>query len=131
MDGLRRAAAAAVFVGGMAAWIYLSPDSSDAAFVGIALGVLAVFHFAAGFAVGRWWAVLLPLLVALVVVPAGGDGEIPAWFGYLLFGGVAGAVLLAAGVALRRFRERRADSGSGHVSGPGPAPGAFAQRGRH
>ena len=129
MGGLREAAAAAAFVGGMAAWFYLAPDTSDAAFVGTAFGVLALFHVAAGFAVGRWWAALLPVLVTLALVPSGRDGEIPAWFGYLLLMAVPGAVLLTAGVALRRFRERRAGARSGHGSGSGPGPRPFAQHG--
>jgi hypothetical protein len=128
---VHRAAAAAAFVGGTAAWIYLAPDSSHGLLVVAALAALALFHLAAGFAVGRWWAALLPALVTLTVVPADRDREIATWFDYLLFAAVPGAVLLAAGVALRRFRARRAHgrTGRGRRAGRGPWP--FVQHGRH
>jgi hypothetical protein len=100
----------AAFVGGSAAWIYLVPDTRDGWAVALALTAFAAFHVACGAGIGRWWAVLLPALVTLTVIPSDRDREIPQWFDYLFFAAVPAALLLGAGVLLRsRLLRRRLD----------------------
>jgi hypothetical protein len=59
------------------------------------LPVLGLVQLAAGFFVGRWWALLLPLLVVVISVPAGyapdphGEAFIPIWFGLAILAVVA------------------------------------------
>jgi hypothetical protein len=75
--------------------------------------VLVALQLGVGFAVRRWWALFLPVLVVLISVPAGyppitpeNAEPLPLWFG-LGLGLVAAVPLLAAGVILRRLYERR------------------------
>jgi len=98
---------AAAFVGATVAWSYLGPSLDGAAAI-VFIVVFALAHVLCGFGAGGWWVLLVPLVVALLLVPIPADGEIPAWFGYLAVVGVPGVVLLSAGVGLRRLRDRRA-----------------------
>ena len=71
------------------------------------LTVFALFHVGCGAAIGRWWALLLPLLVTLTLIPSDRDHEVAQWFDYLFFASVPAAVLLAVGVFIRRARSAR------------------------
>jgi hypothetical protein len=73
----------------------------------IVLSMLLAVHPAAGFAIGRWWALLLPFAVVFASLPLGypstNRGEPwPIWWGLLAWAPLAVA-LLALGVALRRL----------------------------
>jgi cytosine/uracil/thiamine/allantoin permease len=68
--------------------------------------VLAVFlgsQFALGLAIGRWWSLLLPAAIVLVLLPAVGtaDSEIPVPF-LMMIGAVFTVPLAALGVIVRR-----------------------------
>lgn len=97
-------------------WIYVGAErqfgfGQDAAFV-FFFGAVLLLHFATGFAVGRWWAVTLPVLGVLAAVPAGypddNRGEpFVIWVGLALFAAPLGIGSTAFGVAVRRLRNRR------------------------
>jgi hypothetical protein len=82
---------------------------SDAAGL-VAIVVVAVVHVGVGFAVGRNWAVLLPLIAVAIAVPLGypsaNRGEpLPIWLALLYFLPFAIA-LVAIGIGARRLYER-------------------------
>jgi hypothetical protein len=85
--------------------VFLGEDPS----LGALLVAGAALQVAAGLAVGRWWALALatvPVLAAygLASEPESCDGFcFPAWLAVLLFMGVLGLPLLAAGVAARKL----------------------------
>jgi hypothetical protein len=78
----------------------------------VALVSLAAAHLALGYAIGRAWALPLPLLAVLFALPLGypaaNKGEpLPIWLGLLFFVPPAIA-LVAIGIGARRRYERRA-----------------------
>lgn len=102
---------AAAYVAAMALYIYAIVDpgvtyGSDVAdWFGIA--ALASLHFATGWGVGRWWAVLLPLLVVPLAVPAGYPDRTEApelWVSTLWAVAPIGPLLIAVAVAVRRLQ---------------------------
>ncbi len=93
----------------MSLWIYGAANrwdpGSGAGLIPIVIGLQVV----AGWAIGRWWAVLLPVVVVLIAMPAGNPPITPAyvepwpiWFGLALEAPTA-VVLLALGVASRKI----------------------------
>jgi len=75
--------------------------------IGLALVALAVFvHPLLGFAIGSYWALLLPFVPALMALPAGtpAGGEWPV-SASLAFLAVFQSVLLVPGVVARQVRE--------------------------
>lgn len=85
-------------------------DSFDG-LLGLALAVLAVVHLAAGFAIGRWFALFLPVLLIVLSIPVPTDPDayepIPLWWATALWLAPIGAGLLAVGVGARRLTERQ------------------------
>jgi len=67
-----------------------------------AVAALLLVHVLAGAAIGRWWAVLLPLGWSAVSVPAGGY-DTPVSIIILFQATFFWAPALALGVAIRRF----------------------------
>jgi hypothetical protein len=117
--------AALLYLVAMASWVYLvvdtprrseSPWDSGAVFLAALL-----LHLGVGLAIGRSWALLLPLAAALIAVPAGyaygdspGDYDffpvLPIWVG-ILFAQAILAPVLGAGIVTRIvLRKRRADA---------------------
>jgi hypothetical protein len=70
-----------------------------------ALGALTFLHVVAGAAIGRWWAVLLPLAWSALSVPAEGY-DTPVWIIILFQTPFFWAPALAVGVALRKLGRR-------------------------
>lgn len=75
---------------------------------------LIALHLAVGFSIGRWWAILLVILLPILAIPVPtatecGEGcePLPLWFGLLLLGVPVGAALLAMGIGARKLRDRR------------------------
>jgi hypothetical protein len=61
-----------------------------------------------GLIVGRWWSLLLAVLVPVAFVPAGDDSDgAPEWQTALVLLAPFALAGLAVGVAARRARERR------------------------
>jgi hypothetical protein len=106
---MRWAAAAAFLLVG-AAMSYLVWGRWDGVdprpFVWWTLLALAGFHVLTGFAIGRWWAVLLPLAWSAVSVGAGGY-DIPVATQLLFQAPFFWMPALAAGVGLRKVAEPR------------------------
>jgi hypothetical protein len=100
----------------MTLWIYGVANRWDPGTGGWLLPVLIFIQLLGGLAVGRWWAVLLPVVVVLVSIPAG-DPPItpdyvepfPIWFGLGLFAPVA-FLVIALGVAARKFQHWRSST---------------------
>jgi hypothetical protein len=72
----------------------------------LAIGV----HVGFGFAIGKWWALLLPFALALLAVPAGfpptGDREpLPIWL-VQIYLGIAEALLMVPGILTHKLRSR-------------------------
>src|ERR687897_48862 len=72
---------------------------------------LVLVHIGLGFAVGRPWVLLLPLLSVVMALPLGhpsaNKGEpLPIWLG-LLFFVPPGSAIVAVGIGLRRLYDRR------------------------
>jgi peptidoglycan/LPS O-acetylase OafA/YrhL len=94
----------------MALWIYWVLErqlfyGSDAGNFGL-LALFGAVHVTAGFVVGRWWAVALPLLAVVLAAPAGypdaNKGEpFPIWLGLAVFSPIA-VLLVAVGVLRSR-----------------------------
>jgi hypothetical protein len=104
-----------LYVAWASLWVYWVLDrqllfGSDIA--GLATLVLVgLIHVAVGFAIGRNWAALLPLLTAAIAAPLGypsaNKGEPwPLWLG-LLFWAPVYMLVVAIGVGVRRWYDRR------------------------
>jgi hypothetical protein len=75
------------------------------------LGFVVLVHVGLGFAVNRWWSLLLPFYFVVIGIPVGypstNRGEpLPIWFG-LLLAWPAAVALIAIGLGLRKVVERR------------------------
>jgi peptidoglycan/LPS O-acetylase OafA/YrhL len=105
----RRLVVAAAYVAAMAFFIYVIADrsvgygSDVAGWLGIA--ALTMLHLAAGWGIGRWWALLLPLLAIPLSVPAGYPErtEPQIWVGIAFVLAPIGVVLIGLAVAVRRI----------------------------
>ena len=102
-------AAAVLYLALMTLWVYAYANTTLAAHDDgrLLLPIIAI-QFAAGLAIGRWWAVFLPALVVLISVPAGLPAPtedtwepLPLWFG-LTYGAVFAIPLVALGVLSRK-----------------------------
>ena len=99
---------AAAYVAAMAFYIYGIADRSwtfgSDAREGLVLGALAALHLAAGWGIGRWWAVLLPAVAIPLAVPAGYPDrtEPELWIGVAYVLVPLGTVLIGLAAALRR-----------------------------
>jgi len=82
-------------------------SAGDGVVRGLVFWTLVVVHPLVGFAIGRWWAVLLvfllPVLALPVPTPTDAYEPIPMWFAMLYFGVPFGALLIAAGVVARKL----------------------------
>ncbi|HET7856979.1 MAG TPA: hypothetical protein VFL41_11035 [Gaiellaceae bacterium] len=78
-----------------------------------------VLHLATGFAIGRWWALVLALFPVVVAIPAGdypgGWPELPVAF-TMISEEVVGLLALAGGVLARRLLEHRRERHAGTQS---------------
>lgn len=102
----KAAAAAGACMAVMAAFIFEPFDFPGEYPDLVVLAVLLGSQFALGLAVGRWWALLFPAVVVVVLIPASwpSDAEIPAWFG-MAVATVVSFPLTALGVIVRRLPE--------------------------
>jgi hypothetical protein len=88
---------------------------NEAAAIALIAG-LGAMQLITAFLIGRWWALLLPLLAVLIAVPAGypnarqGEDPPPIWVGFLVVAPAA-IVIAALGLVLRRIIWRRARPG--------------------
>jgi hypothetical protein len=100
---------AAAYVAAMAFFIYGILDrsvgygSDAAAWLGIA--GFAGLHLATGWAIGRWWALVLPLLAIPLSIPAGYPErtEPQVWIGITYVGAPAGILMIGLAIAFRRL----------------------------
>ena len=72
-----------------------------------ALSALLLFHVVVGAAIGRWWAILLPLAWSALSIPAEGY-DTPVWIIVLFQTPFFWAPALALGVAARKLARRTA-----------------------
>jgi hypothetical protein len=82
------------------AWAY-GPDAS----FGLWVLPVAFAHFGAGALVGRWWALLLPIAIIVLCIPAQSvppNAETPAFGWVLTFELFFGFLLIVAGVVVGR-----------------------------
>jgi hypothetical protein len=100
----------------MTAWVYGVVDQSGVESSSWLLPILAVVQVAAGFALGRWWAVLLRLLLVAISVPAGfppitpDNAEPFPIFSSVAFGALFAVPLVAVGLAARIVFERQGEA---------------------
>jgi peptidoglycan/LPS O-acetylase OafA/YrhL len=100
---------AAAYVAAMAFFIWVIADRSVGYGSDLAnwlgLAALTALHLATGWGIGRWWAVLLPLLAIPISVPAGYPArtEPELWIGIAYVLVPAGTVLIALAIAFRRL----------------------------
>ena len=74
--------------------------------------LLLVGGFVVGLVIGRWWALVLALLVPLAFVPLGDDSDgDPAWMWGLVLYAPPAFVGLVLGVGARQAMSRRAGPG--------------------
>jgi hypothetical protein len=109
--------AALAYMAVMTVWVYGVVNQNGVESTSWLLPVLAVVQVAAGFAVGRWWALALPLLLVAIAVPAGFPPTTPdnaepfPIFFSIGFGALLGVPLIAVGLAARivfdKYREAR------------------------
>jgi hypothetical protein len=85
-------------------WIYLSDELLDPIWVLAILGL----HFAAGFLVAKWRALVLPLAIVVLAIgaqsPATEGGDTPRFGFVLILELLVGLLVVAAGVAAGRSR---------------------------
>ncbi len=115
IDRRVQVAAVAVYAAAIAGFVYGLAEQqrtygNDAATLAV-LAALAVLNFAAGFAIGRWWALLLIPLAIVIALPAGYPDDLrgepwPIWTIFAIWAPVE-AALIALGVLLRRLSRRR------------------------
>ena len=102
---------AAVYLALMTLWVYGVAGGADTYWSAWLLLLVAFAQLAAGFVVRSWWAILLPVLVVVISVPAGqpdstpGEVAFPLWFG-LAFAALLAMPLVAVGVAARKVPDR-------------------------
>jgi hypothetical protein len=101
--------AAIAYLALMSLWVYGVLDTTESGAVWL-LPLIVFVQVAAGFLVGRWPAVVLPVLVVLISIPAGypptEEGEpLPLWFdlGFLALFGIP---LVGGGVVMRKVYDR-------------------------
>ena len=109
-------ASATAYLALMTIWIYAVVDRTEADRTAWLLPALVLLQIAVGFVVGRWWAVVLPLLLVPISIPAGyppitpdSAEPFPVFFSV----GVAAVFavpLVVLGLAARIVYERRAGS---------------------
>jgi hypothetical protein len=106
---------ALLYVGLSAVWIYGVLDRGTlergGAWGWALLGVIAVLHVAFGFGIDEWPAVVLPVVVLILAIPAGyPESQFsepgPVWFGQLVIGQFEMA-LIAAGLGLKALVRSR------------------------
>ena len=108
---------AVAYLAVMTLWIYGVLNRSTADWTDWLVLVVAVLQILVGLAVGRWWAILLPLLVVAISVPAGfppitpdNAEPFPIFLGVAL-GTLVAVPLIAVGLAARivfeKYREAR------------------------
>jgi hypothetical protein len=80
--------------------------------------VLVILHVAVGAAIGRWWALALPVAWALLSMPAGGY-DMPVWVGIAFNLPFYWLPATALGVSVRKFAEHvlRGPGGLGSTGG--------------
>lgn len=108
---------AAVYLGLDVALIVTAPEAAGW-FGLLLLAAVALVHPLFGFAIGSYWALLLPYIPAVMALPAGTpDGSEWSYATWLAFVAVFQAVLMVPGVVARQVRDAPScDEGS-----PGPA----------
>jgi hypothetical protein len=101
-------APAGAYMALMAAFIFEAFDFPGTYPDWVVLAVLLGSQLALGLAVGRWWALLFPAVVVLVLIPASwpNDAEVPASFG-MAVAAVFSFPLVALGVIVRRRPDYR------------------------
>jgi hypothetical protein len=71
-------------------------------------GALFLIGLVTGLIIGRWWSLLLTVLVPAAFIPAGDDSDgAPEWQTALVLLAPFALAGIAVGVAARRARERR------------------------
>ena len=102
---------AAVYLALLTLWVYGVADGADTYCIAWLLLLVAFAQVAAGLVVRSWWAILLPVLVVVISIPAGqpdstpGEEAFPLWFG-LAFAALLATPLVAFGVAARKIHDR-------------------------
>lgn len=93
----------------MTVWIYGVANTGSESWDQWLFPLIVLLQPALGFAVGRWWAVGLPVLVVPISIPAGTpeitdtlSEPLPMWFG-LMYGAVVAVPLVAVGVLGRKI----------------------------
>ena len=98
------------YLAALTSWIYAIAEpqvgyGSDVAAVATLIALVAL-HLATGWAIGRWWAVFLPLVPIVIALPAGtptkGEDPYAIWWAIAWYVAPAGAFLILLTVALRR-----------------------------
>lgn len=108
----RQLLGAAVYLALMTLWVYGVADGVDTYWSAWLLLLVAFVQFGVGFVVRSWWALLLPVLVVVISVPAGqpdstpGEEAFPLWVG-LGFAALLAVPLVAVGLATRKIHDRR------------------------
>jgi len=100
--------AAAVYGGLMAGWIHGPLYDELAAWV--VLSLLALLHLLTGLVVGRWWALSIPLLTAVIRIPGSDNDPFigpPEWIAMLGLMIILGMPVVALGIGVRRWLDRR------------------------
>jgi hypothetical protein len=99
----------------MTFWIYGVVNESGVESSSWLLPVLAIVQVAAGFAVGRWWAVALPLVLVAISVPAGfppitpdNAEPFPIFFS-VAFGALVAVPLIVVGLVARIVFEKHGE----------------------
>lgn len=101
---------ALVYAGAMTVWVlgFARSDYELPALVGLVLLLLpALLHFGVGYVVAEWWALYLAGVPILVAAVAGGSLPSPLWVAVVLLMAFPGAPLMALGVYVREWLERR------------------------
>ena len=109
----QRLAVAGAYLVLMTAWVYgMANRTSDGSYDWL-VWVLLAAQPAMGLLLGRWWAILLPVAVVAISVPAGyppitaSDAEpFEIWFG-LAYASLFVIPIVVAGIAARKLYERR------------------------
>jgi hypothetical protein len=116
----------------MTSWIYWLNAGHSIEDSWWTVAPLAIVQIAVGYVIGRWWALLLPLALPVIALPAGYPESqysepAPLWFG-MIYAAAFAIPFTLVGVFARRVIQRFSGASRGSPKAPGSGPPVASRR---